>query len=87
MTLREIHLPRFPECWETCGSCKQGETFILEVFVAPGDRVQYDDVLLALETGKVALDIQSPYDGTVREVFVREGDSATEGLLLATLET
>jgi biotin carboxyl carrier protein len=78
-------MPKFPECWESCGSCAQGEVFILEVFVAPGQRIARDDTLLTLETGKVALDIPSPCAGVVQDVRVAEGDVVGEGDLLITL--
>jgi len=80
-------MPKFPECWESCGSCRQGTVSVLEVLVAPGDRITYDDPVLVLETGKVALDIPSPYAGIVQQVQVAEGDSVSEGALLMTLMT
>ncbi|MCL2161544.1 MAG: dihydrolipoamide acyltransferase [Betaproteobacteria bacterium] len=78
-------MPRFPECWESCGSCGQGTVSVLEILVAPGDRIACDDTILILETGKVALDIPSPWAGIVQEVRVAEGDSVSEGELLMTL--
>jgi len=83
---REVRLPRFPECWETCGNCGQGEVLVLEVHVKPGDVVRYDDNLISLETGKVALDIQSPHAGTVVAVCVSENDTVNEGALIARIE-
>jgi len=85
MPLKEIRMPRFPECWESCGNCGQGTVFVLEVLVAPGDRIACDDTILVLETGKVALDIPSPWAGIVQEVRVAEGDVVNEGDLLVTL--
>ena len=82
----DIRLPRFPECWETCGSCGQGEVLILEVHVRPGDTIRHDDNLVTLETGKVALDIPSPYAGTILDVLVGEGDTVREGALIARIE-
>jgi pyruvate/2-oxoglutarate dehydrogenase complex dihydrolipoamide acyltransferase (E2) component len=82
----EVRLPRFPECWETCGNCGQGEVVVLEVHVKPGDVVRRDDNLITLETGKVALDIPSPHAGTVVEVCVGEGDTVSEGALIARIE-
>lgn len=79
-------MPSFPECWESCGNCAQGEIFILEILVAPGDRIARDDTILTLETGKVALDIPSPHAGIVEEVRVAEGDTVGEHQLLITLE-
>ena len=56
----EVHLPKYPECWSSCGNCGSGLLSIDDVLVFPGDRVNRDDTLLVLETGKVALDIPSP---------------------------
>lgn len=82
----EVRLPKFPECWETCGSCGQGEVLIDRVHVQPGETVRCDDPLITLETGKVALDIPAPRDGTIVAVHVEEGDTVAEGALIATLE-
>lgn len=82
----EVRMPKYPECWESCGNCAQGDVFVLELLVQPGDTLARDDNILTLETGKVALDIPSPYAGTVREVFVCEGDVLAEGALLLTLD-
>lgn len=79
----DVRLPKFPECWETCGNCGQGEVLVLEVHVKPGDPVRRDDNLITLETGKVALDIPSPHAGIVGEVCVSEGDTVGEGALIA----
>ena len=80
-------MPEYPECWSSCGSCASGDVFILELLVNIGDRVERDDNILTLETGKVALDIPSPYAGRVLEIHVTEGDTVDEGALLITLET
>lgn len=85
MTIREVRMPKYPECWESCGSCAQGEVFILEVSVAPGDHLNQDDTILTLETGKVSLDIPSPYAGQVQSVAAIPGDKVEEGALLITL--
>ncbi len=82
----EIRMPKYPECWETCGSCASGEVFIQTMLVKAGDTVAVDDTLLVLETGKVALDIPSPHAGRVIGVFVAEGDPVAEGELLLTIE-
>ena len=83
----EVRMPKYPECWETCGNCGSGEVIIDTLLVGPGDEIGRDDTLLVLETGKVALDIPSPQAGRVVEVFVAEGDSVPEGALLLTIET
>ena len=83
----EVRLPRFPECWETCGDCGQSEVLVLEVHVKPGEVVRHDDNLITLETGKVALDIGSPHAGRIIEVCVEEGAAVSEGALVARIDT
>jgi pyruvate/2-oxoglutarate dehydrogenase complex dihydrolipoamide acyltransferase (E2) component len=80
-------MPKYPECWETCGNCGSGEVFVVDVHVKPGDVVRADDTLITLETGKVALDIPSPFEGEIVTVAVAEGDTVAEGQVIATLTT
>ena len=82
----EVRMPKYPECWETCGNCGSGEVVIQTLLVRPGDEIGRDDTILVLETGKVALDIPSPQAGRVVGVFVDEGDLVAEGQLLLTIE-
>lgn len=81
-----IRMPKYPECWQSCGSCASGDVFILEMLVNPGDLIARDDNLLTLETGKVALDIPSPQAGRVLAIHVTAGDTVDEGAPLVTLE-
>ena len=48
---------------------------VIEVFVAPGDRVTLEQPLLEVETDKAAVEIPSPADGTVVDVCVSAGDT------------
>ena len=82
-----VRMPKYPECWQSCGSCASGDVFILELLVKVGDVIARDDNVLTLETGKVALDIPSPAAGRVVAVHVTEGDTVAEGALLVSLET
>ena len=82
----KVRMPKYPECWQSCGSCASGAVFILELLVKVGDVIARDDNLLTLETGKVALDIPTSRAGRVVEIHVREGDTVDEGALLVTLE-
>lgn len=82
----EVRIPKFPECWNDCGACGQGDVSIDDVLVFPGDHVDRDDNVIVLETGKVAMDIPSPREGTVVEVCVAPGDVVTEGDLILVLE-
>ncbi len=59
---------------------------IVEVFVAPGDRVAAEDPLMALESDKATMEVPSPHAGTVRELKVNAGDTVSEGSLVALLE-
>lgn len=85
MKTSEIRMPKYPECWESCGNCANGDVFILEVLVGVGDHVKRDDTILTLETGKVALDIPSPQAGQVLAVHVAAGDHVAEHAPLLTL--
>lgn len=87
MSTINVRMPKYPECWSSCGSCANGNVFILELLVKIGDMVERDENILTLETGKVALDIPSPYAGRVIEIHVTEGDTVDEGALLVTLES
>ena len=87
MSFSFVRMPKYPECWSSCGSCASGDVFILELLVAVGDMVARDDNILTLETGKVALDIPSPQAGRVVQIHVTEGDTVDEGALLVTLES
>ena len=87
MATLSIHMPKYPECWSSCGSCANGNVFILELLVAVGDVIERDDNILTLETGKIALDIPSPYTGRVMEIHVIAGDTVDEGALLVSLES
>ncbi|MBS1142104.1 MAG: biotin/lipoyl-binding protein [Proteobacteria bacterium] len=87
MSTVSVRMPKYPECWSSCGSCASGNVFILELLVKVGDVVERDDNILTLETGKVALDIPTPYAGRVVEIHVTEGDTVDENALLVTLES
>ena len=82
----EVRVPKFPECWTSCGNCGSGEVIVDDVLVLPGDSVDYEDTLIVLETGKVALDIPTPSAGRVVDLCVAAGDSVTEGQIILTLE-
>lgn len=56
------------------------------MLVFPGDRIDRDDTIIVLETGKVALDIPAPVAGQVMELRVAAGDKVGEGEVILTLE-
>jgi pyruvate dehydrogenase E2 component (dihydrolipoamide acetyltransferase) len=57
---------------------------ILQVLVSVGDRVQEGDSILEVETDKAAVEIPSPFAGTVEEIRVGEGDTVQVGDVLMT---
>ncbi len=60
---------------------------VIEVMVKPGDTINVDDTLLTLETDKAAMDVPSPYAGTVKELHVEIGDKVSKDTLILVLET
>jgi pyruvate dehydrogenase E2 component (dihydrolipoamide acetyltransferase) len=60
------------------------EAEVLAVLVSAGDSVKEGDVILELETDKAAVEIPSPFTGTVKEVLVRAGDMVKVGAVLIT---
>jgi len=78
----DVCLPGLPDCWETCGNCSDGELTVVEVLVAPGDRVAADTPALVVETDKTTLDIAADRSGRIVEVAVAVGDRVQEGQLL-----
>jgi len=87
MPSREVRVPKFPECWESCGDCARQAVTVDSVLISPGQRISRDDTLIVLETGKVALDIPSPCDGVVVSVAVELHDPLEEGSLIAIIAT
>jgi dihydrolipoamide dehydrogenase len=59
---------------------------VIEVMVKPGDKIGKEQGLVTLETDKAAMDVPSPYAGTVKEVKLKKGDKASEGTLVVILE-
>ena len=59
---------------------------VVEVLVAPGDRVAAEDSLITLESDKASMEIPSPQAGVVSELRVSEGDRVSEGSEILLLE-
>ena len=62
------------------------EVPIIEVHVAPGDRVGVEDPLITLESDKAAMEVPAPQAGRVTEVKVRTGDRVSQGDVILLLE-
>lgn len=59
---------------------------VSEILVAVGDAVQTGDKLILLESMKMVIPIQAPYDGTVTAVHCQSGESIQAGIPLIELE-
>ena len=59
---------------------------VIEVLISAGDKVEVDDPLVTLETDKAAMDVPAVVEGTIDEVFVKEGDKVSEGSSLAIID-
>ena len=59
---------------------------VIDVLVAPGDRVGVETPLVTLESDKATMDVPSPHAGTVASVLVAVGDTVSEGAALVTLD-
>lgn len=63
------------------------EISVVEVYIKPGDVVEVESPLIALESEKAVMDIPSPLAGTITEVKVKEGETVKSGDLIALAET
>ena len=57
---------------------------VLAVPVAIGQEVKEGDIILEVETDKAAVEIPSPYSGSVEEIFVKPGDIVNVGDVMMT---
>ena len=53
---------------------------------APGDTVSKDEVILTVSTDKVDMDVESPVDGTMKEIVIEVGQMVPVGTPLAYIE-
>lgn len=57
---------------------------VLAVHVSVGQEVKENDIILEVETDKAAVEIPSPFTGTVAEVLVKAGDTVKVGDVMIT---
>lgn len=77
MAIEKITIPDFGDVQEIT---------VVEVFVSPGDTVEVEASLIALESEKAVMDIPSPLAGTITEVLVKEEDAVKSGDVIALIE-
>ncbi|MBM9603563.1 2-oxo acid dehydrogenase subunit E2 [Desulfopila inferna] len=63
------------------------EITVVDVYVSPGDKVEVEDPLIALESEKAVMDIPSTAAGIVKEVYLKEEDEVGSGDAIVLLET
>jgi dihydrolipoamide dehydrogenase len=59
---------------------------VIEILVKPGDKVEKDDALVALESDKATMEIPSSHAGVVKALKLKVGDKVAQGSLILTLE-
>ena len=52
---------------------------ITQIMVTPGQSVKQGDILLIMESMKMANNITSEFEGTVKTIFVQQGASVMQG--------
>jgi len=59
---------------------------VIEILVATGDQIAVEDPIVSLESDKAAMEIPSPFAGTVKDIKINLGDKVSQGSLLITIE-
>ena len=62
------------------------EVEVVEILVAKGDRIEFDDPLVSIESDKATMEIPSTAAGVVLELRVAEGDRVSEGSVLVVID-
>lgn len=63
------------------------EAEIVSWKVKPGEAVKVNDIIVEIETAKSLVELPSPYDGTVAELLVAEGDTVEVGAPIIAVAT
>ncbi|MEN8723547.1 MAG: biotin/lipoyl-binding carrier protein [Alphaproteobacteria bacterium] len=59
---------------------------VWKLVAKPGDTLSEDDPILILESMKMEIPVCAPFDGTVAEICVGEGDAVDEGDVMARMD-
>ena len=59
---------------------------VIEIMVTAGDSIDVEDPIVSLESDKAAMEIPSPFAGTVKEIKHNIGEKVSEGSLLISVE-
>ena len=77
--INEFKLPELGENIETAQ--------IVKITVKPGDNVKEDQSVLEIETDKATVEVPAEFNGTIKEVFIKEGEKVKVGSVVFTYET
>lgn len=77
--INEFKLPELGENIETAQ--------IVKITVKPGDIVKEDQSVLEIETDKATVEVPAEFNGTIKEVFIKEGEKVKVGSVVFTYET
>ncbi len=77
MTIEKILIPDFGDVQEIT---------VVEVFIGPGDSIEKEASVIALESEKAVMDIPSPFAGVIKELLVAEDDVVASGDIIALIE-
>ena len=61
-------------------------TEIIEINAKPGDKIEKNDPIIVLESEKAAMEVPSDYEGTIKELNVKEGEVVSEGMVIGIIE-
>ena len=61
------------------------EIDVVEVLIQAGDVVELEQTVATLETDKASMDLPSSAAGTIQQVYIKPGDTVSEGSLIATV--
>ena len=59
---------------------------VVAVLVSEGDKIEKEDPLIELESDKATMEVPSSHAGTIKEIKLKEGDTAQEGTVVLILE-
>jgi len=85
-TAVQVRSPLWPKCWTSCGNCAGEGAFVIEVLIAPGDVVSFNQTIVRTETNKVTTDVPTDRAGRVVSVHVAVGDELKQDQLMAVIE-
>ena len=78
MALQELLIPQMGEGLQ--------EVIIETFHKQPGDPIKRDEIIYSMETDKAVMEVESPYDGVLREWLANEGDLMPIGAPVARIE-